>query len=219
MNLLPREIEERYGTAHGLLIPALVSPAQLDILKADEKNAAKVWHLPIVLYAGARVICQVQPSTGYLRPLQFNIPNDILDLEDFDNTIKDMAITDYSLELELGHYLLMAQITFMVDSPEGEDGGTSSRTMHLFTAHTRNLEQFMDEAAASPDLHLKLVKPTELNASLEAEWSEVKARRNTAPPGYRPNLLTDYNDAWVFVYTRLIAQTFHQLFGWPLPEI
>lgn len=220
MSLLPQEIEERYGAARGLIIPTRVSPTQLDILRAEEKNTARVWQLPLLVFAGARLICQVQPNSGYLRPLQFGLPNDILDLEDFDNAIKDAALTDYSLEIELGHYLLMAQVTFLSNQPDSsEDNGTAARTLHLFTAHVRNLEEFLAETAASPDRHLKLVKPAELNSALQAEWSEVKARRNTTPPNVKIGLLTDYHDAWVLVYVRLVAQAFNQLFGWPLPTI
>lgn len=217
MQLLPQEIEERYGAARGLVIPTLVSSGQLDILRADERNAAKVWQVPMLVYAGARLVCQTQPHSGYLRPLQFSLPNTILDVEDFAEAVKEAALTNFGLKIEIGHYLLMAQITFMIDNPEvGEDAGTASRTLHLFTAHTSNLEKFLVETAASPDRNLKLVKPTELNAALEAEWNELKARRQTHT---KSSLISDYNDAWVFVYTRLLAQAFHHLFGWPLPAV
>lgn len=220
MNLLPREIEERYGAARGLIIPALVTQSQLEILRAEEKKTDQVWHIPALIYAGSRIVCIVQPSTGYIRPLQFNLPTEILDLEDFDNFIKDTALTEYGLEVELGHYLLMAQVTFMSDSSGGsEDGGTSSRTLHLFTGHVRNLEEFISETVASQNHTLRLCKPTELNALLEAEWNEIKAQRLAVSPSPKPALLTEYNNAWVFVYARLVAQAFHQLFGWELPPV
>jgi hypothetical protein len=220
MNLLPREIEERYGSARGLIIPALLSPIQMEILQADEPNATKVWQVMVLVYAGARLVCQTPTNLNYLRPLMFSLPSDILDLEDFETEIKDAALINHGIELEIGHYLIMAQITFMPNNIEvGEDGGTQSRTIHLFTGRVRNTDEFLSETATALDNHIKLVKPSELNATMQAEWNEVKARRNTLPPHTKPDLKSEYNEIWVFAYARLVAQAFHQLFGWNLPTI
>jgi len=198
MNLLPREIEERYGSARGLIIPALLSPIQMEILQADESNAAKVWQVMVLVYAGARLVCQTPTNLNYLRPLIFSLPSDILDLEDFETEIKDAALINVEI---------------------GEDGGTQSRTIHLFTGRVRNTDEFVSETATALDNHIKLVKPSELNATMQAEWNETKARRNTLPPHTKPDLKSEYNEIWVFAYARLVAQAFHQLFGWDLPTI
>lgn len=217
MNELPREFEERYGAARGLVLPVTVSQQQLDMLRAAENEANKGWNVLLLIFAGSKILAHGEPGTKKLRLPEFRLSADTLDLEDFEAALKSQVLIEYDFEIDLSRYLMLAQCTFMSNSPvEGDESDTSSRTLHLFTARALN----SDEVSAREALvnTAQLVKPAALSEALQAEWADVRAQLNTggSPGG---DMRGDYEASWAFVRARLIAQAFQHLFDWPLPEL
>jgi hypothetical protein len=219
MKPLLREVEERYGAARNLLMPVSVLPGQLDMLRAAEEESGKGWNIMLLLFAGARLVTEVAPGSqkAYRLP-EFRMPSDILDLEVFEETFRDKVLEKYGLEIGIGRYLMMVHCTFMTQNRIGEtdeDYGTSSRTLHIFTARAHN----SDELQASDDapLNVRLVKPTDLLDNLLAEWADVKSQ--IASAGTLGDMRAEYDKSWAFVRARVVAMAFQSLFGWPLPEM
>jgi hypothetical protein len=217
MNQLPREVEERYGIAKGVLIPVTVSPRQLEMLRTAEIEAEKGWNIMVMVFAGAKILAHGETGSHRLRLPEFRLSSDLLDLEDFENALKGRVHDEYGLEIDLSRYLLLAHCTFMSDSPvEGDESDTSSRTLHFFTARALNSDDLLH--SDEPSSAARLVKPQALADSLQGEWADVSAQLRTgAPPD--PNMRDEYNTSWAFVRARLVAQAFQALFGWDLPEL
>ncbi|HEX2916831.1 MAG TPA: hypothetical protein VH186_39095 [Chloroflexia bacterium] len=218
MQLL-REIEERYGTARSVLLPVVVLPHQLEMLRAAEKESDKGWNFLVLLFAGGRLLTQVESNQSHLYRLpEFRIPSDIMDLEDFEVAFKEKLEELYGTKVNLGRYLLYVHCTFMTSGPEdtaGEDNGTSSRTLHVFTARALNSDEL--DAHEENDFNIKLVKPNVLLDALQAEWSDIKTQMDSG--GTLGDMKAEYDKSWAFVRARVVATAFQSLFGWPLPEV
>lgn len=219
MKQLPREIEERYGMARSILLPVVASRHQVEMLRAAEQESMRGWNFMVLLFMGGRLLTEVQSSQSQAYRLpELRLPADILDLEDFEEAFKGKIAETYGLEVNLGRYLLLAHCTFMATGPEdtaGDDVGTSSRTLHLFTArasHSDDLDYSQDTRS-----NLRLVKPTALLDALQAEWADVKTQLNFG--GSMGDLKSEYDKSWTFVRARLVATAFQSLFGWPLPDL
>ncbi len=219
MKPLPHEIEERYGVARSILLPVVVSPHQLEMLRAAEQNSEQGWNFIVLLFAGGRLLTEVEYSQSHnYRLPEFRLPADILDLEDFEEALLQKIHQKYDLEAVLGRYLLMVHCAFMATGEEdaaGEDRGTSSRTLHIFTARALNSDELAGQE--EPPLNIRLVKPTVLLDALQAEWADTKTQ--VASGGKLGDLKVEYDKSWTFVRARVIATAFQSLFGWPLPEI
>ncbi len=218
--LIP-EIEERYGAARSILLPVVVTRPQLEMLRAAEKESEEGWNFMLLLFGGARLVAQIadEQSHAYRLP-EFRLAADILDLEDFEVAFKAKVQSSYGLKVEFGRYLLMAQCTFMAtgeaEDNTGDDLGTSSRTLHIFTARTHNLDDLTEENQAGRNA-ITLVKPTALLDALQAEWADYKTQ--LAFGGTMGDMRTEYDKSWTMVRLRVVATAFQRLFGWPLPEL
>ncbi len=216
MKKLPPEIEERYGVGRGLVLPVVVTQRQLDMLRAAEAESDKGWNVMLLIFSGAKILAHAEPGSYKYRLPEFRIPDDTLDLEDFEAALKDKVLIEYGFEIDLSHYLMLAHCTFMSDSPiEGDESDTSSRTLHLFTARALNSDELI--ASEESAIAARLIKPSVLSNSLQSEWADVRAQLNTG--GSSGNMRDDYDSSWAFVRARLVSTAFHNLFGWPLPEI
>lgn len=216
MNLLPREVEERYGAAKNMVIPVTVTQRQLDMLRAAEEESAKGWNIMLLVFSGAKMLAHAEAGSFKLRLPEFRLSSDLIDLEDFEAALKDKVLAEYGLEIDLSRYLMLAHCTFMADSPiEGDESDTSSRTLHLFTARALNSDDLMQSEEFSSSA--RLVKPATLSDSLQAEWADVRSQLNTGGPNL--SMRDDYDASWAFVRARVIALAFQSLFGWNLPEI
>ncbi|MEI6044572.1 MAG: hypothetical protein WCS37_09470 [Chloroflexota bacterium] len=216
MKELPREVEERYGIVLGVVLPVTVSPTQLQMLRAAETESEKNWSIVLLIFSGANVMAHGETDSGRLRLPEFRIPSDLLDLDEFEATLKEKVFLEYGLKIDLSRYLMLGHCTFMSDSPvEGDESDTSSRTLHLFTARALNSDDLV--AKEQPIGVARLVKPNLLADSLQREWADVRAQLNTG--GTSQNMRDDYNASWAFVRSRLVALAFQKLFGWELPEV
>ncbi len=216
MKRLIPEIEERYGAARNILIPVVVSPHQVEMLRAAEKESERGWNFLVMVFAGAHLITESN-GNAYRLP-EIRLPADILDLEEFEEAFREKLFTNYGLKATLSRYLLLAHCTFMATGQEGgagDDVGTSSRTLHIFTTRAINTDELSDQPQPGPNV--KLVKPTALLDSLQAEWSDIKTQ--VASGGTLGNLKAEYDKSWSFVRARVVAMAFQSLFGWPLPEL
>jgi hypothetical protein len=216
--LLP-EIEERYGTARNILLPVVVSAHQVEMLRAAEKESETGWNFLVMIFSGARLIAEVaqETSLAYRLP-EFRLPADILDLEDFEEAFRDKILENFGVNIQISRYLLLSHCTFMATGQEdasGDDEGTSSRTLHIFTARAVNSDDTGDKKENLPNV--KLVKPQELLDALQSEWADCKTQ--LASGGTLGNLKAEYDKSWAFVRVRVLATAFQSLFGWPLPEI
>ena len=161
--LLP-EIEERYGAARNILLPVVVSARQVEMLRAAEKEAEQGWNFLVMIFSGARLIAEVaqESSLAYRLP-EFRLPADILDLEDFEIAFRDKILENFGVNVQISRYLLLSYCTFMATSEENtssDDEGTSSRTIHIFTARAVNSDDTGEKKENLPNV--KLVKPKEL---------------------------------------------------------
>lgn len=219
MNPMLREVEERYGVARSILLPVVVSPPQLDMLRTSEQESAKGWNILVLLFAGARLVTEApNGSTGVYRLPEFRLPSDILDLEVFEEEFKEKIADLYKIELDIGRYLMMVHCTFMIGGQDGEsneDAGTSSRTLHIFTARALNSDELTGHETQVSSV--RLVKPQALLDALQAEWADTKAQLVSG--GKFGDLKTEYDRSFSFVRARLVATAFQNLFGWPLPEL
>jgi len=216
MKPLPREVEERYGVARGIVMPVTVSEGQLSMLRAAEAESEKGWNILMLIFAGAKILAHAESGSHKLRLPEFRISAETLDLEDFEIALKDAVQVEYGLKIDLSRYLMLAHCTFMSDSPvEGDESDTSSRTLHLFIARALNSDELSGSEKASGAA--RLVKPAALSESLQLEWADERAQLNTR--GASANMRDDYNASWAFVRARLVALAFQNLFDWPLPEI
>ena len=216
--LLP-EIEERYGTARSILLPVVVSPHQVEMLRAAERESEQGWNFLVMIFSGARLIAEVaqETSQSYRLP-EFRLPADILDLEDFEVAFREKVFQNFGINIQISRYLMLAHCTFMATGQEnaaGDDEGTSSRTLHIFTARAVNSDDTAEKNENLPNV--KLVKPQELLDALQAEWADCKTQ--LASGGTLGNLKAEYDKSWSFVRVRVLATAFQSLFGWPLPEI
>lgn len=217
MNRLPREVEERYGSERGVVLPVTVTPHQLEMLRAAEAESDKGWNVVLMIFAGSRILAHGETNSHKLRLPEFRLSSDNLDLEDFENALKKRVLDDYGFEVDLSRYLMMVHCTFMSDSPiEGDESDTSSRTLHLFTARALNSDDLL-ESEEPPNGSVRLVKPATLSNSLQGEWADVRSQLNTG--GSTSNMRDEYDASWAFVRARMIALAFQHLFGWELPEI
>src|SRR5690349_20816539 len=132
MNLLPREVEERYGAAKNFVIPVTVTKRQLDMLRAAQEESDKGWNIMLLVFSGAKMLAHSEAGSLKLRLPEFRLSANLIDLEDFEAALKDKVLTQYGFEIDLSRYLMLAQCTFMSDSPiEGDESDTSSRSLHL----------------------------------------------------------------------------------------
>jgi hypothetical protein len=217
MKQLPPEIEERFGVARGMMLPISVTPEQLEMLKAAEAESHKGWNFTLLIFSGAKIIAQEDTVNNRLRLPEIRMTLETRDPEDIEDWIKDKVYIDFGIPIELSRYLILAHCTFMTDDPYGpDDRGTSSRTLHLFTARATNSEGLTDEVVDgfSP---VKLVKPAYLLDRLQSEWADVKAYYNMNQRS--KDLRRAYDDSWTFPRARIAGMAFQQLFGWELPEI
>lgn len=219
MNQLIREIEERYGAARNILLPVVVSSHQVEMLRAAEHESEQGWNFLVMIFSGARLITEVdQTNSKAYRLPEFRLPSDILDLEDFEIAFRDKVLENFGVNIEISRYLVMAQCAFMatgVENTAGDDEGTSSRTLHIFTARAVNSDDTMEKKESLPNV--KAVKPQELLDALQAEWADYKTQISSG--GSLGNLKAEYDKSWAFVRVRVVATAFQSLFGWPLPEI
>ncbi len=216
--LLP-EIEERYGAARNILLPVVVSARQVEMLRAAEKEAEQGWNFLVMIFSGAHLIAEVaqESSLAYRLP-EFRLPADILDLEDFEIAFRDKILENFGVNIQISRYLFLSYCTFMATGEENassDDEGTSSRTIHIFTARAVNSDDTSEKKENLPNV--KLVKPQELLDALQAEWADCKTQ--LASGGTLGNLKAEYDKSWAFVRVRVLATAFQSLFGWPLPEI
>ena len=218
MKPLIREIEERYGAASNVLLPVVVSPHQVEMLRAAEPESEQGWNFMLLLFAGSGLVVEVENAASHLYRLpEFRLPSDILDLEDFVDEFYAKVAASYGLKISLSRYLLMAHCTFMATGQAGgagDDVGTSSRGLHIFTARATQTDE-MNRAAAQSNV--KTVKPTVLLDALQAEWSDIKTQVSSG--GTLGNLRSEYDKSWAFVRVRVVAMAFQRLFGWPLPDL
>jgi hypothetical protein len=218
MNDLPQEVEERYGVVVGHVLPVTVSQGQLEMLRTAETEAAKNWNIILLIFAGAKILAHSEVGTHRLRLPEFRIPSDTLDLEEFEAILKENVQVEYGLKIDLSRYLMMIHCTFMSDSRmAGDEGDTSNRTLHLFTARALNSDDLVAVEKEEPNSVTRLVKPMKLADSLQGEWSDVRSQLNTG--GASHNMRDEYEASWAFVRARLVAIAFQKLFGWELPEI
>lgn len=219
MKLLLREIEERYGAARSILLPVIVSAHQVEMLRAAEHESEQGWNFLVMIFSGARLIAEVDQSNSQAYRLpEFRLPSDILDLEDFELAFRDKVLENFGVNIQISRYLLMAQCAFMATGQEnsaGDDEGTSSRTVHIFTARAVNSDDTSARRETLPNV--KAVKPQELLDALQAEWADYKTQ--LASGGSLGNMKSEYDKSWAFVRVRVVATAFQSLFGWPLPEI
>lgn len=216
MNLLPREVEERYGAAKNFVIPVTVTKRQLDMLRAAQEESDKGWNIMLLVFSGAKMLAHSEAGSHKLRLPEFRLSADLIDLEDFEAALKDKVLTQYGFEIDLSRYLMLAHCTFMSDSPiEGDESDTSSRSLHLFTARALNSDDLMHSEEATGEA--RLVKPAALSDSLQAEWADVRAQLQTG--GFSSSMRDDYEASWAFVRARVVALAFQNLFGWELPEL
>ncbi|MDB5082437.1 MAG: hypothetical protein JWP00_4361 [Chloroflexi bacterium] len=216
--LLP-EIEERYGTARSILLPVVVSPHQVEMLRAAEKESEQGWNFLVMIFSGAHLVAEVshKDSQTYRLP-EFRLPADIIDLEDFEVAFREKIFENFGVTINISRYLLLAYCTFMATGQEnaaGDDEDTSSRTLHIFTARAVNSDD-TGENKETPS-NVKLVKPQELLDALQAEWADFKTQ--LASGGTLGDLKSEYDKSWAFVRVRVLATAFQSLFGWSLPEI
>lgn len=217
MNHLPREVEERYGIAKGLIIPVTVTEHQLEMLRTAESESDKGWNILLLIFAGAKILAHGETNSHKLRLPEFRVSDETLDLEDFENALKQRVLDDYGFEIDLSRYLMLAHCTFMSDSPvEGDESDTSSRILHLFTARALNSDDLV-EREEPINKAARLVKPAALSNSLQSEWADVRSQLNSGGP--TANMRDEYDASWAFVRARMIAIAFQNLFGWELPEI
>ena len=219
MKHLIREIEERYGAARNILLPVVASAHQVEMLRAAEAEAERGWNFMLLLFAGAGLIAEVEnkQSHSYRLP-EFRLPSDILDQEDFEEAFKAKVEENYGLKITISRYLLMIHCTFMATGEAGQVGddvGTSSRALHIFTARAVNTDDLTNLVQSRPNI--KLVKPTALLDALQAEWSDIKTQ--VASGGSLGDLRSQYDKSWAFVRARSVATAFQSLFGWPLPDL
>ncbi len=218
MKQLPREIEERYGVARSILLPVVVSPHQVEMLRMAENESNQGWNFIVLLFEGGRLVTEVENNQGQAYRLpELRLPADILDLEDFEEAFKDKLHAKYGLEVVLSRYLLLVHCTFMASGEAdtaGDDIGTSSRTLHVFTARCLNSDEL---AGQEGPLNIRLVKPTVLLDALQSEWADIKTQ--AASGGTLGDLRMEYDKSWTFVRARVVATAFQRLFGWPLPEL
>ncbi len=219
MKPLLREVEERYGVARGILLPVVVTPHQVEMLRAAERESEQSWNFMLLLFAGAHLLATTDAAQSQaLRLPEFRLPCDILDLTDFEEAFKTKIAGTFGLDIELSHYLLMAHCTFMATGEQdtaGDDVGTSSRTLHVFTARALNSDELEQSKVVSPAV--RLVKPAIVAESLQAEWADIKTQ--LASGGSLGDLRAEYDNSWAFVRVRVVTTAFHNLFGWPMPEI
>lgn len=222
MKPMIREVEERYGVARSILMPVVVSPQQLDMLRTSEQESAKGWNIVILLFSGARLVTESPTGSteGSYRLPEFRLSSDILDLEVFEEEFREKIKTLYNLELGIGRYLMMVHCTFMTSGADGEsteDNGTSSRTLHVFTARVVNSDDLQEEGQTTTAANVHFVKPQALLDALQAEWADTKAQISTG--GKFGDIKTEYDKSFAFVRARLVATAFQNLFGWSLPDL
>lgn len=216
MKVLIREIEERYGNARSILMPVVVTRNQLEMLQLAQPEAEQGWNFMVLLFAGAKLVTELCGEQVY-RLIELRLPSDIVDLEDFEEAFKAKIESEFNLKIELSRYLLLAHCTFMAtgENTADEDGGTSSRTIHVFTARVVASDESANLEKTSGKI--KLVKPTALLDSLQAEWGDTKTQ--LASGGSFGDMRAEYDKSWSFVRLRVVGTAFQALFDWPLPEM
>jgi hypothetical protein len=217
MKQLPPEMEGRFGIAKGMMLPITVTPEQLEMLKAAEEESHKGWNFILLIFSGAKILAQEDTLNSRLKLPEVRMTLETRDAEDIEDWIKDKVYIDYGVQIELSRYLILAHCTFMTSAPYApEDSGTSSRTLHLFTARAVNSDILEDKVVDgfSP---IKHVKPAYMLDRLQSEWADVKTRYHVDPRN--KDLRRAYDDSWTFPRARIAGMAFQQLFGWELPEI